>query len=265
MRILVSNDDGIMAPGIRCLAETLATAHDVYVMAPDRERSATGHALTLHKPLRVEPIDFYKGVKAAWALNGTPSDCIKLATGAVMDAPPDLVVSGINRGPNLGVDVIYSGTVSAAVEGILMGFPSIAVSLAAFDDKHYPTAAAAILGMVEDVVAYPFPPRTLLNINVPSVPPSEIQGTVMTKLGVRKYHDRFESRVDLRGRTYYWLAGEIVEVAEDPAADVIAIRNNQISITPVHYDLTCYPLLQDMQAWGQTLAAKLGHPQTKES
>ncbi|MBC7543095.1 MAG: 5'/3'-nucleotidase SurE [Candidatus Sericytochromatia bacterium] len=265
MRILVSNDDGIMAPGIRALAETLAVAHDVYVVAPDRERSATGHALTLHKPLRVETVDFYKGVKAAWALNGTPSDCIKLATGALLDAPPDIVVSGINRGPNLGIDVIYSGTVSAAVEGMLMGYPSIAVSLAAFDDLHYATAADAIALMVGDVAAYPFPPRTLLNVNVPSLPSAEIAGTVLTKLGVRKYHDRFETRVDLRGRTYYWLAGEIVDVVEDPAADVMAIRNHQISITPVHYDLTCYPLLRDMEAWGQSLAAKLGHPRTKES
>jgi 5'-nucleotidase len=257
MRILVSNDDGIMAPGIRALAETLATAHDVYVMAPDRERSATGHALTLHKPLRVESVDFIKGVKAAWALNGTPSDCIKLAVGAMMDSPPDLVVSGINRGPNLGVDVIYSGTVSAAVEGMMMDLKAIAVSLGAFDDLHYQTAAAAILKMVDDVATYPFPPRTILNVNVPSVPPEEIRGSMLTKLGVRRYHDKFESRQDLRGRTYYWLAGEVVEVDEESTADVTALKQNLISITPVHYDLTCYPLLQDMQAWGQSMAAKL--------
>jgi 5'-nucleotidase len=257
MRILVSNDDGIMAPGIRALAETLATAHDVYVMAPDRERSATGHALTLHKPLRVEKVDFIPGVRAAWALNGTPSDCIKLAVGAMLDGPPDLVVSGINRGPNLGVDVIYSGTVSAAVEGMMMGFKAIAVSIGAFDDKHYPTAAQAILRMVDDVAAYPFPARTLVNVNVPSVPPEEIRGSMLTKLGVRRYHDKFESRVDLRGRTYYWLAGEVVEVDEEPTADVTAMKQNLISITPVHYDLTCYPLLQDMQAWGQRMSANL--------
>lgn len=263
MRILVSNDDGIHAPGIRTLAETLATRHTVHVVAPDRERSATGHALTLHKPLRVDTHEF-EGVAGAWSVNGTPSDCVKLGIWALVPEPPDIVISGINRGPNLGMDIIYSGTVSAAVEGSMMGYPALAVSSAAFDDKHYDTAARVVLELLDQVMAHPLPARTLYNVNVPSLPFAELAGVAVTKLGVRRYTDVFESRVDLRGRTYYWLAGEVIEKDEAPDSDVVAVRQNKVAITPVHYDLTSYPLLQDLQAWGQQASDTLGGIQAKE-
>lgn len=258
MRILVSNDDGINAPGIRALAETLATEHEVWVVAPDRERSATGHALTLHKPLRVETIDFFRGVAGAWAVNGTPSDCIKLGSWALIKGKPDVVISGINRGPNLGMDIIYSGTVSAAVEGSMMGYPALAVSSASFDDKHYDAAAKSVLGLLEKIMANPLPSRTLWNMNVPAVPFEQLAGVAITKLGVRRYTDVFESRVDLRGRTYYWLAGEVIESDEAANSDVMAIRQNKVALTPVHYDLTSYTLLQDLQPWGQQASDHLG-------
>lgn len=257
MRILVSNDDGIFAPGIKALAESLAREHEVYVVAPDRERSATGHALTLHKPLRAEEVTLFEGVAGSWQVNGTPSDCVKLAFGALLDTAPQLVVSGINRGPNLGTDVIYSGTVSAALEGAILGAPAVAFSLASFDDLHYATAAHFALEVAEKVREQHMPSRTLLNINVPSLAPEGLQGVRVTKLGIRKYNDVFEPRVDMRGKTYYWLAGEPDEQEEHPDTDVMAVRSGQISITPIHIDLTLYPLLDEVERWGWTVQDKV--------
>lgn len=253
MRILVSNDDGIHAPGIQILATTLATEHEVHVIAPDRERSAVGHGLTLHKPLRVESVqdERLKGIRQAIAVNGTPSDCVKLAWGALMrDERPDLVVSGINRGPNLGVDVIYSGTVSAALEGtILLERPSIAISLATFSDVGYEKAAAFALALVRRIADHPLPPKVLLNVNVPAVEPEDIAGVRITRLGERRYNDVFERRIDPRGKVYYWLAGEAEEVEDAPDTDVTAIRDNCISVTPIHYDLTHYPTVGELGSW----------------
>lgn len=253
MRILVSNDDGIFAPGIKALAESLAQHHQVYVVAPDRERSAAGHALTLHKPLRAEEVSLFQGVMGSWEVNGTPSDCVKLAFGALLAEPPDLVVSGINRGPNLGTDVIYSGTVSAALEGAILGSPAVAFSLASFDDLHYQTAATFALQAADKLASQHMPSRTLLNINIPSVPLPDVKGVRVTKLGIRKYNDVFEPRVDMRGKTYYWLAGEPDEQEEHPDTDVMAIRSHCISITPIHIDLTLYPLLDEVERWGWQL------------
>lgn len=251
MRLLISNDDGIHAPGLQILATTLATEHDVHVVAPDRERSATGHALTLHKPLRTEEVCI-PGVTQAVAVNGTPSDCIKLALGALMkDNKPDLVVSGINRGPNLGVDVIYSGTVSAAIEGtIMLDRPCLAISLASFQDLGYEKAAAFALHLVGIMARHKLDSRVLLNVNVPAVEWDDIAGVRITRLGNRKYNDLFERRVDPRGKVYYWLAGEAEELEDDPDTDVQAIRDNFISVSPIHYDLTHFPSLEDLRAWG---------------
>jgi 5'-nucleotidase len=250
MRLLVSNDDGIHAPGIRILATTLATEHEVHVIAPDRERSATGHALTLHKPLRVE-VERIDGCVSAASVNGTPSDCVKLAWGALMkDNLPDLVVSGINRGPNLGVDVIYSGTVSAAVEGtILLDKPCVAISLASFNDLGYEKAAAFALHLVRYVARNKLDSKVLLNVNVPAVEWEDIAGVRVTRLGRRRYTDVFERRVDPRGKVYYWLAGEAEELEESKDTDVQAIRDNCISITPIHHDLTHFASLADVGTW----------------
>lgn len=255
MRILVSNDDGIQAPGIQALAEALATEHDVTVVAPDRERSATGHSLTLHRPLRADQVPGPAGVRAAWAVSGTPSDCVKLALGALLVAPPDLVCSGINRGPNLGTDVLYSGTVSAALEGVINGVPSLAFSLASFSDQGYERAAEFARQLLRQLHERRLPPKCLLNVNLPALQGDGYAGVRVTKLGVRKYQDSFEHRTDPRGRTLFWLAGEASEEGEAPDTDVMAVRENCVSITPIHYDMTDYALLGTVRDWNVGLTA----------
>ncbi|MBO9539972.1 5'/3'-nucleotidase SurE [bacterium] len=249
MRILVSNDDGIHAPGIRAMALALATEHEVTVVAPDRERSATGHALTLHKPLRVEKHDLGGKIKAAYSVNGTPSDCVKLAVGPLLDELPDVVFSGINRGPNLGTDVIYSGTVSAALEATIRGVQGVAMSLATFSDIGYEEAAQFALVLARTLESHRLPHKVLLNVNYPALTDTPAQEVRITRLGERKYTDLFETRIDPRGKDYYWLAGEVIEVEEDPDTDVSAIRDNCISVTPIHYDMTCKPMIPEVQGW----------------
>lgn len=250
MNILVSNDDGIFALGIRTLANTLAAAgHAVTVVCPDRERSATGHGLTLHDPIRAEPVphQFDPPVRA-WACSGTPADCVKLALGALLDHPPDFVLSGINHGPNLGTDTLYSGTVSAAMEGLLENIPSIALSLAKFESRDFEPAARFAVQLVARLVAHPPTGPMLLNVNIPAVPEAEIRGVRLTQLGHRRYIDQFAQRTDPQGRTYYWLSGEVVEDSDPdlgprPGApqvstDVRAIRENYIAIAPMHFNLS---------------------------
>ncbi|MBW4698623.1 MAG: 5'/3'-nucleotidase SurE [Aphanocapsa lilacina HA4352-LM1] len=243
MRILVSNDDGILAQGIRTLANTLHRAgHTVTVVCPDRERSATGHALTMHKPLRAEAVEnlFEPGL-AAWAINGTPSDSVKLGLDALLGERPDLVVSGINCGANLGSDVLYSGTVSAAMEGTIEGLPSIAVSLASRSRCDFQPAADFLVRFVRALEVQPLPEAFLLNVNVPALPESEILGARVCRLGMRRYRDQFVKRVDPRGVNYYWLAGEVIESEEAPDSDVVAVGEGCIAITPLKYDLTYEP------------------------
>lgn len=262
MRILVSNDDGINARGIRVLAHRLAQEKDfeVYVCAPDRERSATGHALTLHKPLRVEEVDLGSQVKGAWLTTGTPSDCVKFAVGCLLkDIKFDFVISGINSGANLGGEILYSGTVSAAMEGAFLDVPSIAVSCAGGTGKrHYEPAAEFVSKIVRTLKGAEFlVGKTLININVPNVPPEEIKGVQLTKLGVRAYNDWFEKRVDPRGKTYYWLAGEAIEEGEEENTDAWAITHKLISITPVTFNMTDFKLIDRLQQWTD-LSAFLG-------
>lgn len=250
MRILISNDDGIAAKGIRTLSECLAKEHDVYVIAPDRERSAAGHALTLNEPLRVEEIDMHNGVKHAWESTGTPGDCVKIGVSAILHEPPDLIISGINHGPNLGTDVLYSGTVNAAMEGAVLGFPSIAISLACNGSCHnldFSYAANFILRFIPKIKDISFPTKTILNINVPSDAEKEIGGIQVTKLGTKLYSDSYEKRIDPRGRTYYWLAGEILDSAEEETTDISAIRNNRISITPITFEITNKAIMPDLE------------------
>ncbi|HEY9599380.1 MAG TPA: 5'/3'-nucleotidase SurE [Cyanophyceae cyanobacterium] len=249
MKLLISKDDGIFALGIRTLADTLAEAgHDVTVVCPDRERSATGHGLTLHDPIRAEVVTtiFHPSVKA-WSCSGTPSDCVKLALGALIDSPPDLVLSGINHGSNLGTDILYSGTVSAAMEGVIEGIPSIAFSLASYASREFQTAAMFAKALIHQLSKQPLPEVILLNVNVPPVKPEEIAGVAITRQGIRRYFDTFEKRVDPRGRTYYWLSGEALEDVEQPKhlhlpldipTDVHAIREKYITVTPLQYNLT---------------------------
>lgn len=274
MNLLISNDDGIFALGVRTLANTLAEAgHHVTVVCPDRERSATGHGLTLHDPIRAEQVEsgFHPSIKA-WACSGTPSDCVKLALGALLDSPPDAVFSGINHGSNLGTDVLYSGTVSAAMEGLIENIPSVAFSLANFSSQSFQPAANFARSLLDQMSQQPWPQAMLLNVNVPAVPEAAIAGVALTRQGIRRYFDTFEKRTDPRGKTYYWLAGELLEEIDDPnweftawpidrldaadktwlrqvATDVQAIRHNYITVTPLQYNLTCGNGLQQLRHW----------------
>ncbi len=242
MKILISNDDGIHAEGIRVLAEWLARkpSNEVYVVAPERERSATGHSLTLHKPLRVEKVTPPGNVKGAWLTTGTPSDCVKLAVMEILEERPDIVISGINHGSNLGSELLYSGTVAAAMEGAFLNIPSIAVSQMV-DDKminHFDTAAHVIQRLLDVFPKAHLSNRSLLNINIPNVPYDQLRGAAITELGVRLYDDHFEKRTDPRGRVYYWLTGHALESEEAENSDVWAVLNNWASITPVSFNMT---------------------------
>lgn len=257
MKILVGNDDGIFAPGVRALANTLALDHEVTVVCPDRERSATGHGLTIHQPIRAEQVQsMFIDQVTAWACSGTPADCIKLALGALLESPPDFVLSGINQGPNLGTDVLYSGTVSAAMEGVIEGITSIAFSYGSFTDQQFQPAANFGKQLLEHLIQHPLSEPMLLNVNVPALPTDQIQGVALTRQGIRRYHDLFEKRIDPRGKTYYWLAGEVMEDFEndriaDPfvLTDVQAIRQRCIAITPLQYNLTANNSLNPLLAW----------------
>jgi 5'-nucleotidase len=251
MNILISNDDGIYAPGVRALAEALKdTEHKITVVCPDRERSATGHALTLQEPLRVDPIaGIYPEGMEAWACSGTPSDTVKLALDGLLSDRPDLVLSGINRGANLGTDVLYSGTVSAAMEGVLEGVPSIAFSLTSFIHLDFSAAANYARKLVTAIAQNPLSEVMLLNVNIPPIPEADICGTVITRLGIRRYKDQFEKRIDPRGKTYYWLSGVVIEEEAEPDTDIQGIKDNYVTITPLKYDLTLNAAMPFLKDW----------------
>jgi len=250
MKILISNDDGIAANGIRCLSETLSVSHDVYVIAPDRERSAAGHSLTLHTPIRVEEVDAYNGVKRAWVTTGTPGDCVKIGINAILseDEQPDLVISGINHGPNLGADILYSGTVSCAMEGAMLGVPSIAMSLASlkYELEDFRFSAKFVNALIPKLSKFNFPKKSILNINVPALDEDDISGIAITELGRKMFTDSYEKRVDPRGKVYYWMAGELITEPVDAKTDIAAVRNNKISITPVTYEMTNEETMTDL-------------------
>ncbi len=249
INILISNDDGIFALGVRTLANTLAlTGYNITVVCPDRERSATGHGLTLHRPIRADIVeDFFDPKITAWSCSGTPSDCVKLALSTLVDTRPDFIVSGINHGSNLGTDVLYSGTVSAAMEGIIEGIPSVAMSLASFSSREFQPGADFACRLIQQLKEHPLPESTLLNVNIPPVAADAIAGVMLTRQGLRRYVENFEKRVDPRGKSYYWLAGELVTEIEQPnhihlpaeiPTDVQAIQHNYITLTPLQYNLT---------------------------
>lgn len=252
MRILVTNDDGVHADGLFALYQALSEVGEVTVVAPERQQSATGHAITLHKPLRLSAVTLRDGTPA-FASNGTPSDCAALGILEAMDGNVDLVVSGINHGPNLGWDVHYSGTVSAAIEAAMVGKPSLAVSVASWDpDIHWEPVAKFAAQVAKRLRTQPLPPHSILNINAPNLPQSELTGVAVTTQGRRQYVDRLEKRLDPVGRPYYWLGGSLAEeaAAAEPGSDVRAVADGKISLTPLHLDLTAYSLLPSMKEWG---------------
>lgn len=251
MKILISNDDGILANGIRALIEVLGTEHDVYVVAPDRERSAAGHSLTLHTPLRVEELEPKFGAKRNWVTTGTPGDCVKIGLSAILseDEKPDLVISGINHGPNLGADILYSGTVSCAMEGAMLGYPSIAVSLASlnYELESFMFAANFINKFLPKIKEIDFPKKTILNINVPDLHADDIAGVAITKLGTRMFTDEYDKRIDPRGKVYYWMAGELIKSEAEDGTDISAVRWNKVSITPVTFEMTHKSIMADLE------------------
>ena len=245
--LLVTNDDGVHAAGLAALAHALDDLGEVYVLAPEREQSACGHALTLHRPLRVEP------VRERWfAVNGTPSDCVNLAVLGFLPERPVLVASGINHETNLGDDVTYSGTVSAAMEGLLLGVPSIAVSLVPGGD--FAEAGRAARLVAARVLVEGLPPKTLLNINVPAETPRGIQ---VTRLGHRVYTGKIVAQTDPRGRTHYWIGGGEPEWDLLEGSDMQAVNDGLVSVTPVHLDLTGHRAMVEMRDWSAALSSQL--------
>jgi 5'-nucleotidase len=248
--ILVTNDDGIHARGLQALADALAPLGEVHVVAPDREQSAVGHALTLHRPLRVDRVADRK-----FAVNGTPSDCVNLAVLGLLPEPPVLVASGVNHGSNLGDDVTYSGTVSAAMEGTLLGVSSLAVSQADPDGESFEAAGAVALAVATRLLVEGLPAKTLLNVNVPR---GAVKGIRLTRLGHRVYREKVIREVDPRGRPYYWIGAGPPEWAEDTDADIAAVHAGFASVTPLHLDLTHHGALGRMTEWEGALNAVLG-------
>jgi 5'-nucleotidase len=267
LRILISNDDGVFAEGLRTLAAAaVARGHRVSVVCPDQERSATGHGLTLQTPIRAERADelFADGVHA-WACSGTPSDCVKLALFSLLEEWPDLVLSGINHGPNLGTDVLYSGTVSAAMEGTIEGLPALAVSSADFQWRQFAPAAELALDLAERLLAAGWPRGALLNLNVPPLPAEQIGPLRWCRTAVRRYTDQFDRRVDPRGRTYFWLAGEVANDLEAEVAgpaewptDVAHVNAGGTSLTPLQPEIfwrgncSALPALEGLAAPGRS-------------
>lgn len=247
MRILVSNDDGINSPGIYKLAKALCKLGKVLVVSPESERSASGHSITMHKPLRSNKVNFYDSDIEAWSINGTPSDCVKFALEVLAKDQIDLVVSGINRGPNMGTDVLYSGTVSAAIEGAIYDKPSIAFSLCCDGDCDFELSAMLAADICKNLYDFGIDKDTVMNVNIPYIPYEDINGIKITRLGVRKYKNSFVERKDPRGKIYYWLAGELDETETDEDTDIIAIKDNYISITPIKINLTSESLLIKMK------------------
>lgn len=245
--ILVTNDDGVDSPGLHALARALRGLGHVWVVAPDRERTAVAHALTLHKPLRLNRL-----APRVFSVNGTPSDCVNLALKKVLPAAPALVVSGINRGVNLGDDVTYSGTVSAALEGTILGVPSIAVSQESGRNRlafRFEVGAAYARRVAKLVLERGLPPETLLNVNVPDRPRNRIKGVKVTSLSRRRFEDPIVEKVDPHGRKYYWIAGIRVSWERRKDADHEAVRRGLVSVTPIHLDVTNYGVLEELCRW----------------
>jgi 5'-nucleotidase len=255
MVILVSNDDGVYSPGIQVLAKTLQGLGTVYLVAPDRERSAASHALTLHRPLLVEEVR-----PRMYSVNGTPSDCVNLAINGLLPERPSLVVSGINRGGNMGEDVTYSGTVSAAMEGVLLRVPSFAVSIAGEGDFQFAAAARVALGLAGRILeqirrgGQGLPPGTLLNVNVPNLPLKDLKGIRVTHQGKRHFSKgEVQELVDPRGRRLYWIGGNGLVWEQRKGSDFEAVEGGWVSVTPLHLDLTHYAVLGEVETLTQGL------------
>jgi len=246
--IMLTNDDGIDAPGLHALFKELYQSADIFVVAPSTERSAVGHAITLSDPLRVWRYEgnenFY-----GYAVNGTPADCVKIGYWAIMKKRPDIVISGINLGSNTGINTIYSGTVSAATEGAILGVPSFAVSLGTYENPDFNYAAKFSRQLMHTLLEKGLPDGVYLNVNIPACSEKEIQGVAITRQGHALYKEEFDKRMDPHGRVYYWLTGQKINVEDDPGVDDGALAQKMVSVTPVHYDLTRYDFIENLKSW----------------
>jgi 5'-nucleotidase len=249
MDILLTNDDGIYAEGLWALHGALCREHTVTVVAPDRERTAVSHGITLHQPLRASRVAV-NGRSQGYAVNGTPADCVKLGVLEILGRKPDIVVSGLNPGANVGVNINYSGTVAAAKEAALGGVPAIAASIEAGEPRAYGAAAGFIARLVRAVGLRGLSPGTFLNVNVPNVPWPEIAGVRISRHGVSLFKEYMEKRVDPRQRPYYWQGADLQTFEEDPDIDGAALRDRFISITPIKCDMTDYHALNELKQWG---------------
>src|SRR5689334_3271108 len=244
LRILITNDDGIHSPGLTLLAKALSRLGEVWVVAPDRERTAVAHAVTLHKPLRVHEVG-----KRVYTVNGTPVDCVNLALLNILPKLPHLLVSGINKGVNLGDDVLYSGTVSAAVEGTIHGIPSMAVSQEGREQFHFATGAYYAVRVAKLILRRGLPEETLLNVNIPNRTAETVTGVRVTCLSRRRFENPIIEKVDPHGKSYFWIAGTRVSWSRNKDADHEAIAEGAVSLTPLHLDSTNYGALDQLRSW----------------
>ncbi|MDX1545719.1 MAG: 5'/3'-nucleotidase SurE [Rhodothermales bacterium] len=258
--ILVSNDDGIDAPGIVALASVMSELGEVHVVAPATEQSAVGHAITVRDPVRAHPWQFEVpgGHVRAHAVTGTPADCVKLAVNHLLPRRPDLVVSGINHGPNTAVNVIYSGTVSAATEATILGIDAVAFSLCAWQERDFEAAARIARRIAATVLANGIPPGVLLNVNIPHRAFEAIKGIEVTRQARSRWEESFVERTDPLDRPYYWLSGRFVNLDEGEHTDLQAVEDGFVSVTPIHYDLTAHDLLDDFRRWDWNAAGEEG-------
>jgi 5'-nucleotidase len=253
---LITNDDGIDSLGIRILAKYLKEVGDVTVIAPRTEQSAVGHAITMKIPLRIT--DYYNnGDFFGYAIEGTPADCVKIGMRNILKEKPDIVISGINHGSNTAINIIYSGTVSAAREAAIMDVPAIAISVTSHEATEFDYAAKVAKELTKLVVKNGLLKGTLLNVNVPAIPDEEIKGILLTKQGKSKWDDIYEERKDPYGKNYYWLTGKLMEADTKLETDQYAIKNNYVSVTPIHFDLTDYKTYDSMKSWNLESLKKL--------
>jgi 5'-nucleotidase len=252
-RLLLSNDDGIHAPGLAALHDAVRDLGQVDVVAPDAEQSAVGHAITIADPIRARRHEAAAGFSGV-AVTGTPADCVKLAVTVLLKDKPDLVLSGINLGPNVGISVIYSGTVSAATEGTIMGIPSLAISLGGYEPPlHWDTAAAVARRVAQKVLSDGLPPDTLLNVNVPNRPLADLRGFAVTRMGQSRFIEIFDRRVNPRGDEYFWLDGKLELLGDTSRTDVVALQEGYVSLTPIGFDLTRHAAIPALETWNLAL------------